>query len=802
MGQQHNYLKRTLTACLCLLLLPGSGCGKKKEKRADEVLSCDPYFDAEIHELKIPTDETKEIRNLLFDSVSFSGKQIRIVYDLSYVPPKKYDIISEGHIYNRAGTAVFDLKGNMLSNENTSLRTSDAASATSYDKDGNLAELHERYGSGGRTFQIRIIDSGGQEIRKVDLKAPAELREKYFWDFKCLPDGGFLLEGPDATRELAEFAFDASGKYLFTISPQERNIRSSVFLYEGKPYVLTGAMGSLSSLEVNEIDMTNGAIKKGQPIKAGMELSGIQEGEDGVYFTTGNGISRLDITTGEAEEILNWNQTDVNREMIQMAKSYPVNKDEINVLVTYSYSETGRDTCYIIHLTRASTNPHAGKKILRMAGTGIRPEIYGLIYEYNADRNNPARIETVDYLIDYDSDNTSGLSVTDKIYLDMMEGNSPDILLSFGEMEKFANADLLLDLNPYVDGELGLTRSEYFDNIFRACEINGKLYAAPLCFWLSGYLADMDRLDIKRNWTLKDLEKVSGSLPPDALLMPPSECLELLWRYMGYDLSPYMDSKTKDVKFSCDEMMRIMSIAKKYGQVEEGTEVPLPSSRALLIEPDYRGVYGYTLKNDEPGPFEEDMYRDRKYALIPYYMGSLSEYAFFSSLSGDAYRLVGSPTSHGTGVTASVPYAMAITKSTKYPKEAWEVVRGFFTENAQKTLLGKMSVESASFPIRKSVFQEENEDVVKRIGRAYEAWKEDRLENASGMQDYIYFPARDGIAEELFEIAEDVQFVIHVDDDIADVIDEEASGYFAGSRSAEDVLQNIDRRVRQIVQER
>ena len=146
-------------------------------------------------------------------------------------------------------------------------------------------------------------------------------------------------------------------------------------------------------------------------------------------ITTGNGISRLDITTGEAEEILNWNQTDVNREMIQMAKSYPVNKDEINVLVTYSHSETGRDTCYIIHLTRASTNPHAGKKILRMAGTGIRPEIYGLIYEYNADRNNPARIETVDYLIDYDSDNTSGLSVTDKIYLDMMEGNSPDILL-------------------------------------------------------------------------------------------------------------------------------------------------------------------------------------------------------------------------------------------------------------------------------------------------------------------------------------------------------------------------------------
>ena len=113
-----------------------------------------------------------------------------------------------------------------------------------------------------------------------------------------------------------------------------------------------------------------------------------------------------------------------------------------------------------------------------------------------------------------------------------------------------------------------------------------------------------------------------------------------------------------------------------------------------------------------------------------------------------------------------------------------------------------MSVESASFPIRKSVFQEENEDVVKRIGKAYESWKEDRLENASGMQDFIYFPAREGIAEELFEIAEEVRCVIHVDDDIADVIDEETSGYFAGSRSAEDVLQNIDRRVRQIVQER
>ena len=65
----------------------------------------------------------------------------------------------------------------------------------------------------------------------------------------------------------------------------------------------------------------------------------------------------------------------------------------------------------------------------------------------------------------------------------------------------------------------------------------------------------------------------------------------------------------------------------------------------------------------------------------------------------------------------------------------------------------------------------------------------------------VYFPADEGMPGELRELVENVRFSAHVNMSAMGIIQEEAAAYFQDSRSAEDVLRNIDNRANQLVQE-
>ena len=63
--------------------------------------------------------------------------------------------------------------------------------------------------------------------------------------------------------------------------------------------------------------------------------------------------------------------------------------------------------------------------------------------------------------------------------------NPPDIL-QFGpdavSFERLQHEAILADLNTFIDGERGINRNDYFDNIFRAIEVRGSLFYLPLYF--------------------------------------------------------------------------------------------------------------------------------------------------------------------------------------------------------------------------------------------------------------------------------------------------------------------------------
>ena len=798
--KKRQLAERALIAPLCFsLLISGSACNKKSKETAlkKEVLASDPYFNSEVYDLEIPLDETKELNNMEIYSVDYLGDQVSVQYELAFVTPDDYDPFRQSAEYNRTGKAVFDLKGNMISNEQSELGGMQASSYRTHDKNGNSVCISQKMGEDNKfVSEIVFSNKNGDEVKRIPVDAPGDLKHAYFKKVQVLEDDRMIItEGSGVPH-----VFDGNGKYLFSISAKDASPDSDVFFSEGKYYVITTSTDMNGIIKLSEIDMTSGAIKPGKELKNFITDSRMMvAGEDGIYSSTPTGIFRLNISTCEMEEVLNWNQTDLDRSILDMIRCYPKNSDEIIAISQGNAATIQYQKIHVVHLHRAPENPHAGKKILNIGGFFIPRKLYDYCTQYNADPSRKARIVFTDYSEQIDQTNAmeSFAEIENKLLLDLLSGTGPDILINYASSSDFARDDVLVDLNTFIDGANGLDRTEYFDNIFRATEVDGKLYAAPIAFQLLGLMENTDVLDTDRNWTLDDLDQAVSSISGNAEIFPDSDYDTLLFSFMGPDRSRFMDKEKKETHFCCDSMKRILQEAKKYGK-EKPSDTPDMDSRMVIVDSGYYDIAGYSPE----GVGQEVLFHEGRYAMLPKTVRDPAEYAYLQGLAGNKGRLIGYPSPDGEGITAYISFSMAIVKSSSYQEEAWDIIRGFYSDDAQ-TLIGTYvsNFEGADFPVGRSAFEKTSKDVFEKVDKAYKKWAKDSKDPKNAI-DYVYFPLKDGIYEDLLETVESVRCTYHVTTSLDSVLSEEAAGYFAGSRSEEDVLKNIDNRAKQILQEK
>ena len=801
--------RKALAAVLCLSMLPAfTACKKKGSKKnaAREIKESDPFYDCETYELAIPVDETKKLDWIHVSDVEYAETEIKMPYYISYaIPEEAYaDMDFDFSEYAKSGVAVFDLNGNLVRNdEQTDGSVGFECFAT--DNEGNRAMFSSLLHIEADECQYSIVftNDNGDTVKEVQLEN--------IWNevpsvrsMKFLPDGKIvIMEYSDFTGSAPLEVFDASGKHLFSVTSMDKIFMSDVFQQEGKYYILTAPSDYMTSgefkaeYEVNEIDFSTGTIKPGIKAKGIVFSESVAAADDGLYSTTVNGISKFDIGTGEMKEILDWNQTDVDHNLLNMIKSYPKNENEIHAIAT-SYADY-MPKYYLLNLTRAEKNPHAGKSVLYVGGQGISPSFYDYMRKYNADPENSVRIETIDYYYsEIESGNTDSVSagLTNKVYLDLLSGEGPDILMNFAGTDQFANEDLLVDLNTYIDGKNGLDRSAYFDNIFRAFEKDGKLFSIPMSFGLEGYIVNADKIHAERNWTFDDFDREAQALPESTMLFPDTSTQNLLKLFMGPSLSEYMDYTKKEVHFNSESMVRILEETKKYGSTAENIK-PISIRKSIPGGGEYELV-PYMAGGEEYEDYTLDvgmLLYTGACAMSSVLVSNVLDYHLYTTVVAGEGKLLGYPSMDGKGVIASPGLSLSIVANSQYKDEAWEVIKAFFGEEAQV----EMSEDETALPVLRSAFEKIGKETMERIDRVYQVY----LENRDSLYYYggEYFPCDPNLVGELTELIESVRYTNHQDEALMNILLEETGGYFSGSRSAEDVLKNVDNRAKQIVQE-
>ncbi|MBO4687661.1 MAG: extracellular solute-binding protein, partial [Clostridiales bacterium] len=406
------------------------------------------------------------------------------------------------------------------------------------------------------------------------------------------------------------------------------------------------------------------------------------------------------------------------------------------------------------------------------------------VNEYNRDENRKARIVFQEYfdnsvIFDTSEERDKKISeITDKIFLDLLSGTGPDILMNFGEYSQFNNETALLDLNTFIDGKEGLNRSEYFDNVFRAAEMNGKLFQMPITFRMTGMVGNSKYIGNTEKWTFDDFSAASENLPENMTMIPETTWSDLLDQLLQSSMRRFVDYDKKEVHFDDPEFAKILDVVKAHGSMRTADQI-------------------FESRDNIEG-YEDRLILDREMAAIGLTataqadVSQLMHYAYVTDSDDGEIVFVGNPSTEDGGMSFSYGMCIGISKASRYQEEAWDFVKYLF----EKEVMTRLAVETNMLPVCRASCEEKLKEEVGRY--------EDSLKHVSYDAEYIHsLPKLDnGKVSELLSVLDRIHTCSNLDMSILVIIKEEVPGYLHGQRSIEDVVKNIQNRAATVVKER
>ncbi len=380
---------------------------------------------------------------------------------------------------------------------------------------------------------------------------------------------------------------------------------------------------------------------------------------------------------------------------------------------------------------------------------------------------------------------------------DMLSGEVPDMVLFTGALhyEKFANTGLFADLYGFMDKYDGLKREDLFPCVLKPFENpDGTLTTLVSEFGLSTLIGSKSVLDEKSTWTLKELSDFSKGFGKDTYLLadyyrtPDSIFNNLIEKI----LPQYINYKDKTFDMG-DDLRSLLELCKSYNAPPKEVSDTAPESyltgKIALKMSDIKNI-GDFLSVYNCFFYEEDL------------------------------DFIGYPTKDGSNGTMIRPTTrIAITKNCADPEGAWSYVTAqteyarIMWENKHKTSMGGGTYYLPGFPCARSAFDAMINHAYKYLEVRYQespmvngSWStfpisyesritrnEEELARQRLNGKYYVFLSEESEAF-LRGLLENCTNAVSTDDASLSIIKEEASAYFSGAKSVDEIVKlTVDR---------
>lgn len=414
------------------------------------------------------------------------------------------------------------------------------------------------------------------------------------------------------------------------------------------------------------------------------------------------------------------------------------------------------------------------KKELVLGGSYVGSEIRAKVIQFNQS-NSQYRITLKDYSI-YNSpeDWTAGQT---RLNNDIISGKMPDIMM-FTDLNSYRNyvsKGALADIGKLLAADPELGGLEYLQNVWDAYSVNGQLYAVIPSFNVQTMVAKKSLVGEPKSWTMADVEAVLATMPQGAAAFGDMTRDGFIYNILSYGGKDFIDLETGECHFDSQEFIDMLEYAKT-----------LPKE---------------SYKEDEDYDYfsHENQYRENRSLMRELYISNIEDCKYqIKGYMGEEVSYVGFPTSDSKGSCLGISgSALMISANSQQQDEAWQFVRQFLTEEYQT------SSELYSMPVLKSAFLAK---AAKATERSY--WT-DENGNKEYYDDYwtingeqvVLEPFTQEEVEEICQFIYGVNRTAYYNEEIRNIIIEDAEAFFSGQRSAQEVAGIIQSRAQVYINE-
>lgn len=502
-----NKNRKVLALSMAAILLFTSCSFVDTSKNVRKIKADDPWFDTNIVEVKTGADEGRLVNHIYHEFIG-SDEQYYILYTGGHYETTEEEENADNFAYNdynfyyiavvdrntKQTITTIDLRKDLSTYEYPD-NTYYSNGIITVQSDGKVRDYNPLTGE--------LVDT--RKGRSLGIGAIPSLYRVGEYEVEVLrnfPDTGrsycdLVIKAPDGKTselEIKDIDKNVSVQAVLQLSNTKAVLPATI---AGKKVYY--------ELDLSTAQLTIGNEKEYEWLDNAYLLKAITGNDGLVYYSTGYGIYRLDAVNKESKEVFEFNWCDLN---IGFMESFDLVECSENYFLLFgTYDETNvydgkkADKANIVEITKAKTNPHAGKTILELYDLKGVDKYTGEAIQIFNQTNGKYYIEITDryrysdfYDITYDDNNddvaeistiTSRAKLSSKLAIDIMNGEGPDILMNVSSFSQLNNSNCLADLSPYVKD---YDSENYFSNIIEGSRTEGALYQLPISFGVEGIL--------------------------------------------------------------------------------------------------------------------------------------------------------------------------------------------------------------------------------------------------------------------------------------------------------------------------
>lgn len=633
------------------------------------------------------------------------------------------------------------------------------------DKAGNIYFLNETYGYNDETgaytddYDMVCIDSKGVEQWEQYIGGTQTSDEFYIRNMYSIGEGIMVITNNNNLK----IAPNGNIETIAVAQNDNQDVGSIITTTSGRAIACVYDMDGTSYYDYN---METGKVGEKLNLPT-LLISG------NVYSST---ISDFAISNMEGVFIYNFGDEAPKKIMDYIASDMSINSlhdivfEDENTFYAGYYDGVNGNEVYS-KFTKVDPSQVKDKTVISIGGLWIDTDVKNRVVEYNK-ASDTTKILIKDYSSDLDDYNQMISSFNTAI----ATGNIPDIIICSNDLnfDNYAEKGLFADLNPLLENDSDINKSDFMANILDICSQNGKLYGLCPSFYISTVYAKKSIVGDKTSWTMDEFNKISeefGNGKTDWGILSKADFISMAF---NYNASKYVDWETGKVSIDSPEFIELLKYTEK-----------------LPLEIDY--------DSDEVNDFwnsYETMYIENRSLAYTSTIYSLKDYNYTEQISfREPVTAIGFPTDTGRGSTINTNLMFAISSKTKNADAAWDFVRQFFTDEYQQNISGGLPVRISARDSVKKLAQEKSYymDGDKKV-----YYDDTYFVNG---EEVILEPPTDAQIDEVFAFAETLTTKYSYNTNITDLVNEEAQAYYTGQKSAEDVAKVIQNRVQIYVDE-